>query len=83
MIGSLSSKRSPKTTFAKGKVAGECSSPATFVSSTTYIFRIAIWMGVTCHFFEIYIWSVLRNMAGKGAVPAIDIVNPDLGNEVC
>jgi hypothetical protein len=50
--------------LCKRKVAGENASPATFVSSTTYIFRIAISEGVTCHFFEIYIWSGFRNLAG-------------------
>jgi hypothetical protein len=33
-----------------------------FMSASTYIFRIAIWMGVTCHFFEIYIWSGFSNL---------------------
>jgi hypothetical protein len=59
--------------LCKRKVAGECSSPATFVSSTTYIFRIAILLGVTCHFLEIYIWNVLKKMAGIEGVWGLDI----------
>jgi hypothetical protein len=41
-------------------------------SPATYIFRIAILVGVTCHFFEIYIWSALKKMAGIGRGCVVD-----------
>jgi hypothetical protein len=66
--------------LCKRKVAGECASPATFSSSTTYILRIAILVGVTCHFLEIYIWNGLKKMAGIGVFLAIDNEIPELGS---
>jgi hypothetical protein len=65
--------------LCKRKVAGECASPATLVSSTTYIFRIAILVGVTCHFFDIYIWNGFRNLAGIGEFWGLDTKIPGTG----
>ena len=48
-------------------------------SSTTYISRIAIWEGVTCHFFEIYIWNGFSSLGETRWFLGLDTEIPGTG----